>query len=66
MDHLAALEISLSNERVRLGEAKTEEEKKLRQVWVNQLEKEVDAERGFLEIKTNLTDEELLKELGAI
>lgn len=46
--HLDALNLNLSNERMRLANAKTFEEIELRKVWVTQLEKEVAAERKFL------------------
>ena len=62
--HLVALMNNLSNEKVRLNNAKTENEKQLRQVWVNQLEKEIAGEIGFLE-KNNISDDELLAELFA-
>lgn len=66
-EHLSSLQYLLSNERIRLSNAKTEGERELRQVWVNQLEKEVAREREFLGIDANvceMTDDELLKELN--
>lgn len=63
-EHLIALMSNLSNEKNRLNNAKSENEKQLRQVWVNQLEKEIAGEIGFLE-KNNISDDELLAELFA-
>lgn len=66
--HLDALNLNLSNERTRLTNAKSSQEKELRTVWVNQLEKEIAAERKFLGIADStiesISDEELFKELG--
>lgn len=60
--HLNSLLLLLSNERIRLANAKTESERELRSVWVRQLEKEVIAEEGFLS-ENNKNDDELLSEL---
>ncbi len=71
MDHLSALELRLSHERSRLAKAKTAAETAMRSVWVAQIEKEIAAELEFLgQVETalaneNLTDDELLAELGA-
>ena len=65
--HLDALEIRLSNERVRLANAKTAYEKTLRGVWVAGITQEIEHERkilGLSEIET-MTDDELLAELSA-
>lgn len=59
MTHLDALNLNLSNERMRLAGAKTDAERQLRAVWVAQLEKEVSGEETFTG-----SDEELLAELG--
>lgn len=66
--HLKALELRLSNERVRLSNARTEDEKKMRQVWVAGIEKEIEQEKQFLSVKDNqagatVSDEDLLKQL---
>lgn len=69
--HLNALELHLSNERVRLSNATTESEKAMRKVWVAQLEKEIDCEKKLLNTQPetmdlgdmDLTDEELLRQL---
>lgn len=37
--HLDALNLRLSNERVRLANAKTDSERTLRAVWIQQIEK---------------------------
>lgn len=66
MTHLNALMVSLSNERARLESSKTEGEKKLRAVWVSQLEKEVEQERKFLGLSDDpkdISDDDLLNEL---
>jgi hypothetical protein len=66
MDHLAALNLRLSNERVRLAAAKTQKERELRSVWVAGIEKEISHEIEFLgqqEPETELTDDELLAAL---
>lgn len=63
--HLDALNLNLSNERIRLGNAKTQQERELRTVWVAQLEKEIAAERGFLGVTDapEVSDDDLLNEL---
>jgi hypothetical protein len=67
--HLNALELALSNERIRLANATTESEKKLRSVWITQMEKEIEGEKKFLneqpthDVDTDMTDAELLREL---
>jgi hypothetical protein len=67
--HLHALEHGLHNERVRLASAKNERERALRTAWVAQREREVASERRFLGLADepepiNMTDDELLAELG--
>lgn len=47
-DHLNALELRLSNERVRLENSKTAREREMRTVWVTGIEKEIASERKFL------------------
>lgn len=64
MDHLSALQLRLSNERIRLRQATNKAEIELRTVWVKQLEKEVDGEYNFLNKDNTMTDDALLKELG--
>ena len=59
--HLLALTNNLNNEKARLANAKSQNEINLRTVWVSQLQKEVDAELGF--VNNDLTDDELLAEL---
>lgn len=68
MSHLNALELRLSNERNYLAKAKNKGEKQLRQAWITQIEKEIKAEHQLLglteEVEQDLTDDELLAELG--
>ena len=63
MDHLSALQLRLSNERIRLSQATNKDEIALRSVWVKQMEKEVQGEIEFLNQCDDLTADELLKEL---
>ena len=67
MEHLNALRLSLSHERVRLAKAKTGREKEFHLVRANGLEKEIAGELKFLGIKEDalpeMTDEEILAEL---
>lgn len=49
--HLDALNLRLSNERVRLSQAKTKNEIELRTVWVQGIEKEIKSEIEFLKSK---------------
>jgi len=67
-EHLNALRLRLSHEKVRLSKAKTDREKELRTVWVAQCEKEIAGELAFLGIKEELlpemTDDEILNELN--
>jgi hypothetical protein len=46
MDHLDALELRLSNERIRLASATSPQERELRAVWVKQIEKEIGVARA--------------------
>jgi hypothetical protein len=68
--HLHALELSLFNEKHRLQNARTESEKKLRTVWVDQIEKEISDELEFLGLSAidsdteSLSDSDLLADLG--
>lgn len=66
MNHLDSLELRLSNERIRLNQAKTTQEVKSRKVWIKQIEKEIKDEKEFLSlsIEENLSDDELLELLG--
>lgn len=66
--HLDAIQLRLSNERVRLANAKTDAEKRQRAVWVAAAEKELFDERNFLGISAvsvEMSDENLLAELRA-
>lgn len=66
--HLDALNVRLSHERSRLDNAKTEQEKETRKVWVAQIEKEIAVEKERLNVKdvevNRISDDDLLKELG--
>ena len=63
MDHLSALQLRLSNERIRLSQATNRGEIELRSVWVTQMEKEVEGELKFVGQHNTLSADELLKEL---
>ena len=66
--HLTALETRLSNERAYLSKETTEQGKRLRAVWIAQIEKEISNERDFLGLSDNLPDlsvDELYAELAA-
>ena len=63
MDHFSALQLRLSNERIRLSQATNKDEIALRSAWVKQMEKEVQGEIEFLSQCDDLTADELLKEL---
>ena len=62
MTHLDALEFRLSNERINLAEAKTDQERRLRAVWIRQIEKEIAAERKYDDAE-QLSIDELAAEL---
>lgn len=70
MEHLNALNLRLSNERQRLANAKTAQERELRQVWVKQIEKEIADEhillgkRELVPAEAETSDDELLAALG--
>lgn len=68
MTHLDALNLRLSHERDRLASANSTQERKLRGVWIAQIEREIQAEHLFL-AKTaptlNLSDDDLFRELSA-
>jgi hypothetical protein len=63
--HLNALNLRLSNERIRFEADKSE----IRAVWIKQIEKEIRDEEAFLAksgtIEIDMTDDELLAALGA-
>ena len=69
--HLNALEFRLHNERQRLAASRTEKERAMRTVWVAGIEREIAAEYAFLGLEPapasldEITDDELLRELGA-
>jgi len=69
--HLVALMTGLSHERQRLANARTEQERALRAVWVRQSEKEINAEERFLGLtetdwnEPEMSADELMAELMA-
>lgn len=62
-DHLNALNLRLSNERIYLQNAKNNKEKELRKVWIAQIEKEIASEQKFNK-DAEISDDDLLSELG--
>jgi hypothetical protein len=66
MTHLDALELRLSNERIRFSNASSSNEKATRKAWITQVEKEIKCEKEFLGIadEADITDDELLATLG--
>lgn len=65
--HLNALNLRLSNERVRLAAAKTQSERELRAVWVAQIEKEIAFEQSHTfsdSVVEDMSDDELLAALS--
>lgn len=64
LTHLHALNLNLSNERIRLSNAKTDGEIELRSIWIAQLEKEIAEEEKLLGLKQpDISDDDLLSEL---
>jgi hypothetical protein len=64
MEHLNALMANLNREQARLDNAKSENEIAMRTVWVNQLKKEIAAEKEFIGyFECKISDDELLAEL---
>lgn len=63
MRHIDAIQLRLSNERIRLAKAKTKQERKYRSMVVKQAEKEL-ASLGISDEDRDMTDDELLSELG--
>lgn len=65
--HLHALELGLSHERERHARATAPAERAIRQVWIDQREREIAAERAFLGLTDDgpagMSDDDLLKEL---
>ncbi len=65
--HLDALNLRLSHERVHLSNAKTDNERQMRRVWIAQIEKEIESEKKFLNMSerndTHMSDEDLLRAL---
>lgn len=68
--HLVALQQRLANEKARLENARTEQEKTYRTVVVNQVQREIDGEYQFLGMASavdlpDLSDDDLLAALAA-
>lgn len=66
MTHMEAIELRLSHERSRLAAAKTAQERQVRQVWAEGIERELKHEKEFLGIadsQTGMSDQDLLQEL---
>lgn len=64
MTHMECLELRLSNEKIRLSHSKTPIEIKLRKIWIHQIQKEIKMEVGFEKSDSQLSDEDLLNQLG--
>lgn len=65
-EHLASLQLRLSNERARLAAATREGEIDMRRVWVAQIEKEIEQERAYVMPEARnieMSDDELLEQL---
>ena len=68
MEHLIALQTRLAHENDYLAKAKSDSERKLRKVWIAQIEKEIAREKDHLGvdvIDVDMSDDELLAELSA-
>jgi hypothetical protein len=67
MTHLDTLRLHLSHERARLAAAKSDKERAIRQVWADQLAREVAAEERFIGAAPcradDMTDDDLPAEL---
>ncbi len=66
MTHLETLELKLSHERNRLAQSQNANERKLRSIWVTQLEKEIEDEKRFIGNKTDnesMSVDQILAEL---
>lgn len=72
MSHLNALHVRLSHERARLPATRSQRERKLRLVWIGQIQREIAAELAFLGLPADsvdgpeMTDDGLLAELGIV
>lgn len=67
LSHLNALQCRLSRSRIALSEAKTDDERAMRTIWLKQCEKEIAGEMAFLGIVATelpeMTVDELFNEL---
>ena len=71
MEHLDALLLRRSNEKMRLDNAMDARERAVREVWLAQIDKEIEAERRFLKMESeacggSMTDEELFLGMNKI
>lgn len=65
--HLSALQYRLHNETRALAAARTDQERKMRAVWVAQIEREITAEYAFLGVTPcTASDAELLADLDKL
>ena len=68
LSHLDALRTRLTHERGYLASAKSDRERRLRTVWICQVEREIAAEHRHLGVdpvpELALSDDDLLAELG--
>ena len=69
LEHLDALYARLSNERIRLSNAKNPVEIEMRSVWVHQIKKEIAQERELLglvdDADIDISDDEILAGINA-
>ena len=65
--HLVALQTRLSHERGYLANARTDNERALRTVWIGQIQREIDSEMkrlGFALTLPDISDDDLLAALS--
>ena len=69
LEHLDALYARLSNEKIRLSNAKSPVEIEMRSVWVHQIKKEIAQERELLglidDVNIDISDDEIFARLNA-
>lgn len=69
LTHLNALNLRRSHETQRMADAKSQNERELRSVWLAQIEEEIAQERAFLGLSDDaayeeISDDELLVQLS--
>lgn len=64
--HLDALQLRLSHERSYLAAANMQAERKMRKVWIAQIEREIAAEKAFIGYvePADISDDDLFNELS--